>query len=126
MSRTARLWKGAGALALGGALLSSSATRGDDQPPLADQLTDLGRQALAQGAGGMARSFFQKALQLDPSNAGAAKGLGEAKAAEDRLVRRTLQEAETPAPPAPGEAGQTPPAPPAASHTVRPAPSGPR
>ena len=75
MSRTARLWKGAGLLTFSGVLLSSSAARGDDTPPLTDQLTNLGRQALAQGAGGMARSFFQKALQLDPANTDATKGL---------------------------------------------------
>ena len=50
MSRTARLWKGAGLLTLGGVLLSGVVARGDDGPPLATQLNDLGRQALAQGA----------------------------------------------------------------------------
>ena len=100
---------------------TGSATRADDNPPLADQLTDLGRQALAQGAGGMAGSFFQKALQLDPGNAEATKGLAEAKAAGDRLVKVALQDAAadpaapTPTPPPappPGGPGPTPPGPP--------------
>src|SRR2546429_103998 len=68
MSRTARLWKGAGLLTLGGMLLSGVVARGDDGPPLAVQLTDLGRQAWAQGSGAMAQTFYQKALQLDPTN----------------------------------------------------------
>ena len=70
MSRTARLWKGAGLMTLGGVLLSGVVAFGDDGPPLATQLNDLGRQALAQGASAMAQTFFQKALQLDPGNAG--------------------------------------------------------
>ena len=66
MSRTARLWKGAGLLTLGGVLLSGVVALGDDGPPLASQLNDLGRQALAQGATAMAQTFFQKALRLIP------------------------------------------------------------
>ena len=58
MSRTARLWKGAGLLTLGGVLLSGVVALGDDSPPLASQLNDLGRQALAQGATAMAQTFF--------------------------------------------------------------------
>ena len=118
MSRTARLWKGAGLLTLGGVLLSGVAVRGQEDPPLATQLSDLGRQALAQGAAGMARSFFQRALQLDPGNTEAKRGLEESKAAQDRLLRIALQEPETaPAEPAveprPLPSGEpTPPVPP--------------
>src|SRR5271166_5479366 len=92
MSRTARLWKGAGLLTLGGVLLSGVVARGDDSPPLASQLNDLGRQALAQGASTMAQTFYQKALQLDPQNAEAAKGLKASKAARDNLLRVALQD----------------------------------
>jgi len=116
MSRTARLWKGAGLLTLGGALLSGAATRADDAPPLAEQLTGLGRQALAQGANDMARSFFQKALELDPASADATQGLEQANNAQADLFRVALQEPD--AAPAPAEATptQTPPAqPPAAA-----------
>ena len=124
MSRTARLWKGAGLLTLGGVLLSGVVARGDDGPPLAVQLTDLGRQALAQGAGAMAQTFYQKALQLDPTNAAAIRGLKEIKAAKDPLKKVAFQEpapaqpaaaAAAPAsavqPPAPGLPATPPPAP---------------
>jgi hypothetical protein len=84
--------------------------RGDDGPPLASQLNDLGRQALAQGASGMAQTFFQKALQLDPGNHDAEVGLKESKAAADRLMRVALQEPAPPASaPAPAAASQPPP-----------------
>ena len=83
MSRIARLWNGAGLLTLGGVLLSGVVARGDDGPPLATQLNDLGRQALAQGASSVARTFFQKALQLDPGNAEATRGLKDSKAATE-------------------------------------------
>ncbi len=96
MSRTARLWKGAGLLTLGGVLLSGVVARGDDNPTLASQLNDLGRQALAQGASAMAHTFFQKALALDPGNATAALGLKDAKAAQDRLVRVSFQDPRRP------------------------------
>ena len=71
MSRTARLWKGAGSLTLGGLLLSGSAARAEDPaaPPLADQLVTLGQQAKAQGRGDDARRFFVEALKLEPDNA---------------------------------------------------------
>ena len=121
MSRTARLWKGAGLLTLGGVLLSGVVARGDDNPPLAAQLNDLGRQALAQGASAMAQTFFQKALSLDPGNATATRGLKDAKAAHDRLVRVSFQD------PAPGQGATPPPAPaatppPAPAATPPPAP----
>jgi hypothetical protein len=76
MSRTARLGKGVGPLVLGGLLLSGVVARGADPPPLSQQLADLGRQALAQGETVHARTFFQKAVQLDPNNAEARRALG--------------------------------------------------
>ena len=75
MSRTARPWRGAGLLLLGGALLSGARAFGADEPPMSNQLADLGRQALAQGANRTAETFFKKALELDPANAAAADGL---------------------------------------------------
>jgi len=109
MSRTARLWKGAGLLTLSGVLLSGVVALGDDGPPLASQLNDLGRQALAQGATAMAQTFFQKALALDPGNADATRGLKATKAEQDRVVHVAFQE------PAPAQ-------PPAGPTTPRPAP----
>src|SRR4051795_10878090 len=134
MSRTARLWKGAGLLTLGGALLSGVVARGDDGPPLAVQLIDLGRQAQAQGAGAMAQTFYQKALQLDPNNAAAIRGLKDLKASKDSLKKVAFQEppaaqpavpaAPAPQPPAPGVPATPPPAP-AADAAVNPAPAAP-
>src|SRR5271166_3503498 len=111
MSRTARLWKGAGLLTLGGVLLSGVVALGDDSPPLASQLNDLGRQALAQGASGMAQTFFQKALQLDPGNAEAERGLKASKTARDNILRVALQDPAQP-PPAPAAGAAAAPAPP--------------
>src|SRR3954465_13259008 len=110
MSRTARLWKGAGLLTLGGALLSGVVARGDDGPPLAVQLIDLGRQAQALGAGAMAQTFFQKALQLDPNNAAAVRGLKDSKAALDKVMKVAFQPPAAP-PPEPGLPATPPPAP---------------
>src|SRR4051794_21103284 len=101
MSRTARLWKGAGLLTLGGVLLSGVMARADDGPPLAVQLIDLGRQAQAQGAGAMAQTFYNKALQLDPSNAAALSGLKALKAKNNQVRNVAFQEAAAPAAPAP-------------------------
>src|SRR5271166_6058387 len=100
MSRTAQLWRSAGLATLGGVLLSGVLARGDDGPPLASQLSELGRQALAQGANSMARTFFQKALQLDPGNAQAQRGLEQAKAARDQVLRVAAQDSGTSSPPA--------------------------
>ena len=69
MYRTARPWKGAGALVLGGLLLAGSAVRADDAPSVPQQLAGLGRQALDQGRPTEAAAFYRKALQLDPANA---------------------------------------------------------
>src|SRR3954452_924843 len=110
MSRTARLWKGAGLMTLGGVLLSGVVARGDDGPPLAVQLTDLGRQAWAQGSGAMAQTFYQKALQLDPATAAAIRGLKEIKSAKDPLKKVVFQDPAPaqPAAGAPGSAVQPP------------------
>jgi hypothetical protein len=106
-------------LTLGGVLLSGAMARGEDGPPLAAQLTDLGRQALAQGAPGMAQSFFQKALELEPGNNDAARGLKESQAARDQVARVSFQEGQPPA------AGTTPPPPPPATGAApAPAPAG--
>ncbi len=104
MSRTARLWRGAGFLMLGSLLPGVSALAADD-PPLSTQLTELGRQALAQGAAPTAETFFQKALLLDPNNKLAAQGLEKSKQGRG-VVRVAMQDPATPpavpAAPAPG------------------------
>ena len=74
MYQAARMWRCAGFLMLGGVLLSGISAFGADEPPLSDQLTDLGRQALAQGASNTAQTFFEKALTLDPSQRGRSAG----------------------------------------------------
>ncbi|MGZ3412306.1 MAG: hypothetical protein ACXWNX_00415 [Isosphaeraceae bacterium] len=119
MSRTARLWKGAGLLTLGGVLLSGVVALGDDGPPLASQLNDLGRQALAQGATAMAQTFFQKALALDPGNADATRGLKDTKAEQDRVVHVAFQE------PAPAQPPAVPTTPPPAPGVTAPAAGAP-
>ena len=115
MSRTARLWRGAGFLMLGGVLLSGVSAFGADEPPLSNQLTDLGRQALAKGARPTAETFFQKALELDPTNTAAARGPRKSQAIRaSRVVQVALQDPE----PGPGAADagsgrrRPPPAPP--------------
>jgi tetratricopeptide (TPR) repeat protein len=117
MTRTARLWKGAGLLTLGGMLLSGVVARGEDGPPLATQLNDLGRQALAQGASAMAQTFFQKALQLDPGNPVATRGLRDSKAAQEQVKRVAFQDPAPGQPPAPAT---PPPAEPAAAPAPEP------
>jgi tetratricopeptide (TPR) repeat protein len=82
MLGTTWLWRGVGPLTLAGLLVTGVTVRGEDAPPLARQLTDLGRQALAQGHPAQARSFFLKALELDPNDANAQRGL------KDRAVLR--------------------------------------
>jgi hypothetical protein len=124
MSRTARLWKGAGPLTLGGLLLCGVLVRGAEPPPLSQQLSDLGQQALARGAAAQAQTFFRKALELDPNNAGARQGAERAARARIRLAG--LQE---PAPPpadaaAPAAAPMPAPPPPANDPTATaPAPA---
>ena len=74
MSRNKRLWKGVGPLALGGLILAGGISRADDNPAVSKQLTELGKQALAQGNAAQARTFFLKALELDPKDPEALKG----------------------------------------------------
>ena len=108
MSRTARLWKGAGPAALGGLLLSGVLVRGAEPPPLSQQLSELGRQALARGETAQAQTFFRKALELDPTNAAARQGLSRAVPPQVRRV--ALQDRPRP--------GRSPA--PAAAPTIRP------
>jgi tetratricopeptide (TPR) repeat protein len=75
MLRTTWLWKGIGPLALGGILVTGITARADDTPPLSRQLTDLGRQAQAQGDMAQAGAFYRKALQLEPGNVEARRSL---------------------------------------------------
>ncbi len=75
MSRHLTLCKLFGSLALGSALLTSPPALADSPPPITAQLDDLGRQALAQGRSTEAKTFFQKALQLDPADRDARRGL---------------------------------------------------
>ncbi len=85
-------------LTLAGLLLLGVSTFGAEDPSLSKQLTDLGRQALAQGAVPTARTFFQKAVQLEPTNQAAARALEDIQRTEDSVVRVALQD---PAPPQP-------------------------
>jgi hypothetical protein len=114
MYQAARVWRCAGFLMLGGVLLSGVSAFGADEPPLSDQLTDLGRQALSQGASATARTFFEKALNLDPSNSGAARGLKDVERSQRGVVRVAYQD-DPKAEPAPAAAPATPPAPPPAA-----------
>jgi hypothetical protein len=96
---------------LGGALLCGARAAGADEPSLSNQLADLGRQALLQGAKETAAGFFKKALELDPTSAAAARGLRATERRGTGVVRIAMQEpkAEQPAAAAPAE---TPPVPP--------------
>src|SRR5688572_19807842 len=77
MSRTARSWLGVGPMALTGLalLLCGASVRADEPPPLAEQLSGLGRQALDLGREAEAAAFFHRALRLDPDQAEARKAL---------------------------------------------------
>jgi hypothetical protein len=118
MSRIARPWRIAASLALGGALLSGARASGAEDPPLSNQLADLGRQALAQGARDAAETFFKKALQLDPANAAAERGLRAVERRSRGVVRVAFQDAKEGQPPAaaagaaPARAETPPPTPP--------------
>src|SRR5580698_7920479 len=100
MFLTTQLWRGPGALILGSLLLSGASTFGAEDPPLSTQLAELGRQALAQGAAPTARTFFQKALLLDPKNKVAARGLEQTRTGRGEVVQVAMQ-VPAPAPPAP-------------------------
>ena len=108
MSRTARLWKGAGplTLTLGGLLLTGTLALGAD--PVPDQLVGLARQAAARGRTADARNFYREALKLDPRNAEARRALAVG------VVRRVVRQdpampAEDPAAPADGAQPAVPP-----------------
>ncbi len=89
MSRTARLWKGVGPWTLGGIMLAGGgAALADESPSLAKQLAGLGRQAASQGKPDAARSFYENALKLDPSNAEARKALAK----DSRALRVAYQD----------------------------------
>jgi hypothetical protein len=93
MFRTARLWMSAGSL-LGGVVLTSASALASDPPPLADQLVQLGRQAIDQKRPADARGFFQKALEVNPSSTPAREAL----AAIDGEIRLARQDPPAPAP----------------------------
>ncbi len=114
MLRTARLRKGVGplTLTLAGLVLGGTAAQADSTSDLARQLTDLGQQALAQGQEAQARTFFRKALDLDPADAAARRGLN------DRAVRRIAFQDAAPAAEAPVEAVPPAPAPAPAASTI--------
>src|SRR3954452_3825399 len=61
--------------AMGGLLLVGAMAPGESPPPLADQLHDLGHQAVAQGVIAQAETFYRKALTLDSGHAGARRAL---------------------------------------------------
>ena len=98
MLLTTMLRKGAGplSLTLGGLVLTGGLARGEDGPSLSRQLTDLGRQAMAQGQADLAKSFFKKAVELDPADREARKAL------EVEAVRQVAMQ--DPASPAVGNA----------------------
>ena len=76
MSHLTPFWRGVSTLTLGGLLTTvAGIARAGDPPPLSGQLTELGRQAQAQGDARQARDFFRKALDLDPANAEARRAL---------------------------------------------------
>src|SRR3954447_24786536 len=122
MSQTARLWKGAGPVVLGGLLLSGALVRAAEPPPLSQQLSDLGRQALARGEMAQAQTFFRKALELDPANTAARQGLD--RAVPPKIRRVALQAPATPPPPPePGAPAAAPmPGEPPAAEPPAPAP----
>jgi hypothetical protein len=114
MLRTARLWKGVGplTLSLGGLIVGGGAAPSDAPPPVVRQLTDLGRQALAQGQAAQARVFFLKALERDPSDAEARRGLNDRRVRLVAFQDPAQQPAPAPAPePPPNAEAQPAPAP---------------
>jgi tetratricopeptide (TPR) repeat protein len=113
MSRTTQLWRGAGSLMLGGVLLSGVSTFGADETPLSNQLSELGRQALAQGARATAQTFFQKALLLDPTNQKAARGLSQIRGSRREVLQVAMQDPPNGTQPAPAQAATPPAVPPA-------------
>src|SRR4051794_6098816 len=80
MNRLQFRWPGELWWSLCGLLVAGAMARGESPSPLADQLLDLGRQAMAQGAHAQAKTFYQKVLTLEPGHVGARQAL-------DRLPR---------------------------------------
>src|SRR5918997_1280354 len=74
--------------ARGGSGRRGAGPGGGGPPPLSRQLSELGRQALAQGEAAQARTFFRKALELDPNNAEASRALSR----QGGVVRVALQD----------------------------------
>ncbi|HEX3448124.1 MAG TPA: hypothetical protein VHS97_07700, partial [Isosphaeraceae bacterium] len=124
MSRTELLSRGAGFLMLGGVLLSGVSAFGADEPPLSNQLTELGRQALAQGSSKAAKNFFEKALTLDPSNPAATRGLKDAESAERGVIKVAFQDEPKPDQPPAGQDAK-PDQPPAGAAPATPPPPAP-
>ena len=99
MIPTVRPRRGAGPLAVMGLLFSGSLAMASD-PPLSDQLVDLGKQALAQGRKADAAQFARQALRLDPQSDTAGRLLSDL-----GVTRVAMQEpggGAPPPPPAPG------------------------
>jgi hypothetical protein len=71
----------------------------------------------------MAQTFYQKALELDPGNAAATRGLKASKAARDNLLRVALQDPAQAQPPAAPSSNATPPPAPAVAAPAAPAPA---
>lgn len=133
MPQSLRLWKGIALSGLAGLLIAGTSAFAAEAPPLTEQLTTLGQQAMDQGESALAQSFYKKALELDPKNAKAKQGLeklgvnnrvgfqdpgdkDEAPAAAPAPARRAPvpAPADRPAAPAEGAAPAARPAPPPA------------
>ncbi len=111
MTLSARPWRVAVVPAFTSLVLGGTLALADAPPPLSQQLTDLGRQALAQGQKADAAGFFRKALELDPGNQAARAGLND-----QALVRVALQDtAEIPPAPEPAPEAESPSTPPTAA-----------
>lgn len=85
MFRTARFWKGAGTLTLGGLVLSGALARAGDD--LTVQLLKLAQQAAAQGQIADASNFYRQVLKRDPANVEAKRFL-----LSKKVVRVGLQD----------------------------------
>ena len=75
MKRRDSRWPGGLRWSLASLLVAGAVARGESPPPLADQLFDLGRQAVEQGAIAHAETFYRKVLTLAPGHAGARQAL---------------------------------------------------
>ncbi len=75
MKRRDSQWPGGLRWSLASLLVAGAVARGESPPPLADQLFDLGRQAVEQGAIAHAETFYRKVLTLAPGHTGACQAL---------------------------------------------------